>query len=80
MPSNEERADKAAKALRVYAREMMTNPSAARQELEVDPKTVIGDLICDIRHYCDMRGISFDEALLSGQTHYHAETNEEAQV
>lgn len=39
----------------------------------------IGDLLCDLRHYCDMEGIDFAECDRQGAMHYRDERAHDAQ-
>ena len=34
----------------------------------------LGDLLCDLMHWCDRNDCQFDAALSRAQTHYEAET------
>jgi hypothetical protein len=62
-PSNEDRALRAETALRQFRRE--TGIGHDRE--------AVGDLIADLGHYCDERGLDFDELVRRGVEHWRAE-------
>jgi hypothetical protein len=38
-----------------------------------DLETVIGDLLCDIGHLCDVAQVDFDDLVQDGRRHYRCE-------
>ncbi len=39
--------------------------------MEAEPEeAVIGDLLCDLMHYCEQNGVEFDDCLGSARMHY----------
>lgn len=61
---NEERAGWAAIAVQAFM-------DKTGSELEY----AVGDLLCDLRHFCDYHGIDFDDENANGRGHYEAETD-----
>lgn len=73
-PSNETRADWAYTALEAFARE-------TRQDLRGDLRyaldSVVGDLLCDLMHFCHQHQIDFHKCLQTGAFNFEAELEEE---
>ncbi len=44
-----------------------------------DPDDAVSDLLCDLMHWCDRRGVAFRTELARAQGHYDAETLGEAE-
>lgn len=65
LATNEKRAEWADKAVEAFAK-------ATRME-EEDDFIVLTDLLCDLMHWCDQRGISWDKAVGAGRSHYEFE-------
>jgi len=65
--SLDQRAERAASALRAYAKE------GGEEELE---EHHLRDLLCDLQHYCDKHGIDFNLELRRGSRFYEEEINE----
>lgn len=63
---NDDRADWAAAALRSFQRETGT-----------DDEDALGDLLCDLMHWCDRNHADFEAALFRARGHYEAETTPE---
>lgn len=70
MPNNRNRAQWAETALRAFARQ---TGQLTGGDWEYDRESVITDLIADLMHYCEAKGIDFDERLDSGRNHFHCE-------
>ena len=64
MPTNGERAERAACALDDYAGEELP---------DTDSETLLVDLLTDLRHFCRSNGVSFAEALKTSKTHFEEE-------
>lgn len=45
---------------------------------DTDDGDVLVDFLADIRHWCDLKSIDFDQALESANHHYEAELVEDA--
>jgi hypothetical protein len=45
-----------------------------------DYDDALADLLCDLMHWCDREGLSFNDALSNGTSHYTAETTDPAIV
>lgn len=73
-PTNEDRADWGQAAIEAFAQETFTN---WEDELEEDPGMVLGDLLADLRHWADVRGISYAAADANGEGNYLEELAEE---
>ncbi len=68
---NEERADWAAEAVDAFA-------MATRLDASVDGiETVLGDLLCNLRHFCDRHGLDFAALSAHGKWHYDQEIVED---
>jgi hypothetical protein len=65
---NDERAEWAAESIRTFAR--VTCMDTANE----DDDTILGDLLCDLMHWCDREGIDFDAVLGAARENYGAET------
>lgn len=82
-PDNEDRADFANDAVAVYYQR--TRPAdpypeeiGAGDQDDVEALAeVLGDLLCDLRHWADVVGIDFDGANDTGEGHYVEEVEEE---
>lgn len=59
---NDDRAKRAATAIRAF-----------RKATRTDPEDALADLLCDLAHWCDREGISFDEELNRAMGHYPEE-------
>jgi len=46
----------------------------------VDPESVLGDLLSDLRHFAHAFGIDFEAALAHAEFHFTAELQEEAEA
>jgi hypothetical protein len=64
---NEWRAEAAEVALRSFE-EFGYEPNTE------DDETILGDLLCDVRHFCDREGLDFDMLIERSRMHYTAET------
>ncbi len=42
-----------------------------------DRETMMGDLLCDLLHWCDHNFVNFDERLAAATSHYRKETGNE---
>lgn len=60
---NDDRAEWAGTALNAFQRLTGT-----------DDEDALGDLLCDLMHWCDRNGCEFDAALSRARMHYYAET------
>jgi hypothetical protein len=60
---NDERAQWAAAALCCF-----------QEETGSDDETALGDLLCDLIHWCDRNNFDFDAVLATARMHYEAET------
>ena len=65
---NDDRAEWAQVALDAFAH--VTGMDTAGE----DDETVLGDLLCDIMHWCDRNGVSFAVTMETARVHYDAET------
>jgi hypothetical protein len=65
---NDARAEWADKAIRAFAR--ATKMDTAGE----DEETALGDLLANMMHWCDRKGISFSEAVTRAMDHYTEET------
>ncbi len=79
-PNNDDRAGWGLLALGVFAQATRYGP----EDWSVDAtnaeelREVLGDLLCDLRHLCDMAGVSYMEADLFARGNYVEEVLEEA--
>jgi len=75
-PRNADRAQWGALAMANFAA-----VTGLRGDLKTDPETVLGDLLADLMHWCDVRKVSdclaesidFESALRRARDHYRAE-------
>lgn len=67
---NDDRAEWAAQAVDTFAR-------ATGMFDNEDNQTILADLLCDIRHWCDRNDASFAGALQTAEMHYEAETQDD---
>lgn len=67
---NNERADWAEAALDAFA--LVTRMDTAGEDYE----TILGDLLCDLMHWCDRNGVDFDVMLDVARMGYEDETTE----
>jgi hypothetical protein len=44
---------------------------------QLEPEYAVADLICDLHHFCDHNGLSWDDILERAQGHHRAETEGE---
>lgn len=70
------------KSLRDMANTARTVLNRYGQSAGLDPEgdgyeTIMGDLLSDFMHFCDMKGIDFESSLDSARRHYGAEIDEE---
>lgn len=70
-PTNEMRASAALEALEAYA--MAKGDLRAAGE---DTETILGDLLCDLRHLCDEEKIDFNLMIARSQMNHQAEVEE----
>ena len=71
---NAERAERARKAVSVHNRALFNgNAAASRQEMRHALETCIVDLLCDVRHLCDVSGLDFGDIAESSANHHHGE-------
>ena len=49
----------------------------AYSEIKDDPATVAADILADLRHFCDLHGLQFDEMNARGQWAYLNEIEEQ---
>lgn len=70
---NRHRAARAREALRQYAIDSF-GPQQAAVELAQDPRSLLADLLTDLRHFADARGLDFAQAVESSAGHHHGET------
>jgi hypothetical protein len=81
-PSNSDRALWGSLAVATFA--SVTGQSG---DVEVDPETVLGDLLASLKHWCDVQktstsleeSISFESALMRAGNHYREECEDAAQ-
>jgi hypothetical protein len=67
-PNNADRAAWALIALQAFSDEC-----GPPLDNEGDRDAAIGDLLCDLMHYCNQHGIDFDDRLKSGKFHFEYE-------
>lgn len=67
---NDVRAEWADQAMRRFAEQ--TN-----QDMEFEADDILGDLLCDLMHWCDRNGVRFESYLNRAESHYEEETQEE---
>ena len=48
-----------------------------QQENGSDDETALGDLLCDLMHWCDRNNDDFEASLSAARMHYEAETSPE---
>jgi hypothetical protein len=65
---NDDRANYASTALLAFAD--MTGLNQA----DIDEGTALGDLLCNLMHWCDRHDVSFDDGLSTARWHYTSET------
>jgi hypothetical protein len=66
MPTNKDRSDYAEAALTTFG-------AICPPTLQQDAEITVGDLICDIGHYCDQHGLDFKERLINAIGHWSTE-------
>jgi hypothetical protein len=76
-PTNSDRADWAYAALTAFAEATGLDRSG---DFEHDPAIPVSHLLCDLRHWCDGRGIDFCQCLKNAEVHYAEEVAEEADL
>lgn len=82
-PDNNDRADFANDAVSAYfERTRPSDPYPAEiGACDADDKEalaeVLGDLLCDLRHWADVVGLDFEECNENGEGHYDIEVEEE---
>lgn len=69
--TNRQRADWAGEAVQTFKRATGLDRSGD------DDETALHDLIVDLRHWCDSKGLDFDGKCEASQAAYHQELNEE---
>jgi len=52
--------------------------SEFRRITGTDDEDALGDLLCDLMHWCDRNGCDFEDALRQAHVHYEAETTPES--
>ncbi len=72
--TNEDRAGWAATALKAFAKETGQDKSG---DLEHEPAQIVGDLLCNLQHYCRANGIDFKTCLKNGTGNFKEEVAEE---
>ncbi|TWT44413.1 hypothetical protein RAS1_08280 [Phycisphaerae bacterium RAS1] len=77
-PNNADRAAWAENALEVFTVETYCGRYPRNLERD-DLETAVGDLIADLLHYANRKGLDTDEILRSASFHFEAELAEEAQ-
>ncbi|TJW14415.1 MAG: hypothetical protein E5W82_10590 [Mesorhizobium sp.] len=70
---NQTRAQWADSALSAFATE------CGMRDAGEDDETIMGDLLADLRHLADARGIDFDKLMRRANMNYEAEIQEEAE-
>jgi hypothetical protein len=65
--TNMDRAESAALALDAYAKDCYGAPSGE------ETRDAVGDLLCDLRHLCDLYGVHFDDLVEGSAATHHAE-------
>lgn len=76
-PTNYNRAEWASAAMATFARETGLDRSG---DLEADPKLALSDLLADLHHWADVKGVDWDGAVEHGQHHYEVEVEGEKTV
>jgi hypothetical protein len=69
-PTNEDRAEWAAEAVKAFARRTGQDKSG---DLKHEPELVLADLLCDLMHYADRDRLNFYLALQNGQSNFREE-------
>lgn len=67
--TNRERASLAADAVTAYA--------ASSKRMELVPAEILGDLLCDLRHFADRHNVDFDQCAKNAKACYLEEKGEE---
>ena len=49
----------------------------AYSEIKDDPATVAADMLADLRHFCDLHGLHFDDVNQRGESAYMEEIEEQ---
>ena len=70
-PTNEDRANWANESIQLFARNVGLDRSGD------DDETAFKDLLADMRHWCDQRGIDFDALAEGSREGYEEEVAEE---
>lgn len=70
---NHDRAELAGVALQAFAFVAGQSEDLAKH----DPDTVLGDLLADLHHWADRRGVDWETAVSRGEGHYDAELVEQ---
>lgn len=78
MPTNEERASFAGVALDAYY--LRTRHAVGPDDNVDDWEEVAGDLLCDLHHLADLRGVDWEAVERRGRGHYEAEIVEDVEV
>lgn len=68
-PTNQERAERAVKALRFYQEK-------ARTDISDDLYEIMADLMTDMMHLARFEGIGFDKAVKAAKSYFKAEVEE----
>ena len=71
--SNERRGETAAAACIAFA-VASDGPTNGVEMWHVEPETVTVDLLANIQHMCDQRGLDYEELRERAEWHYHVET------
>lgn len=71
--NNRIRAAWAATAIEAFAKETRQDTSG---DMEHDKPSVVGDLLANIRHYCDVHGMAYAELDRVAHNHYTAEQDD----
>lgn len=74
-PTNNDRAERARGAVRLYARELYSRCDP--WENEGDEEENIGDLLTDLHHLADSCGLDWERVLRMAERNYEAEAEEE---
>lgn len=78
MSTNRERAARAGLALLAHqVDDSWGNKAQARREIKAEPAAILSYLLCDLRHWCDRKGLDYAKADKRGYEHYSADKAEE---
>lgn len=76
-PTNAERADRIPAAILAHQRGMGAGPRQAATEIKEDPRSAAVDMLTDLHHWCDARGLDFYHVARMARDHHETERRQE---